>query len=222
MIRAREKRLGLLKRFLANGLIDGSSSWNRNLAALRRSFGLQPHGALAAAPHRWAHFHEPQITRGLCHFLSEGPAELQRRRVLAVVSAAWGERMPTDFDAATHEVRAEDGRIDLTAILTSTDGRRIGVAIEAKFGHRLTPRQLQRYRRLASTRLQLAPEDRALLVVMPSLDPASRRFLRRNREWRFLSWGRLLVRIDNAMESSMDDEDFRRFRRTIWLRAYQT
>ena len=216
----RERRFGLLREAVADDLIDKAAAWTRNAPALRRSFALHAHGALGAEPHRWAQFHEPQITRGFCHFLSTGPAEIRRRRSQAVVAAIWGERMPSGFEAAASAASAEDGRIDLAVLVTGVDGRRIGAVVEAKFKHRLTARQLQRYRQLAKARWQLAPEDRRLTVVMPTLDAISRRFLKRNPEWRFLSWERLLVRVDNALDPSIDDEDFRRFRRTVWLRAY--
>lgn len=220
LTRTRERRIGLLRQVVAEGLIEQSVEWARNAPALRRAFGLHAHGALAAEPHRWAQFHEPQITRGFRHFLSTGPAEIQRRRAQAMVAAIWGDRMPVGFEAEASTASAEEGRIDLAVVLTGPDGRRIGAIVEAKFKHRLTARQLQRYRQRATARWQLAPEDRRLTVVMPSLDAVSRRFLKRNPEWRFLSWERLLVRLDNALDAPIDDEDFRRFRRTVWLRAY--
>lgn len=187
-------------------------------------FGLDnPNHCFRVAPHRWATFHEPQITRGFAHFLDIGSRRQRLARAIAFVKAAAvcaGED-PSDVDRfAATSVRcvAEENRTDILIELRHGD-QRIGASVEAKFGHRLTRGQLPKALSYAQDERRWTMERSVLIVVAPS-DPSTTRMLRRNSRWRGTSWWSLLRSIEDLTDAETDDEDYRRFRRTVWHRAY--
>ena len=99
--------------------------------------------------------------------------------------------------------------------------------IEAKFGHRVTPDQLPRYRghllgiekRYRQAGHIDGPEPPLLFVVSPSYRESDARALARNKHWRWKSWRSLLLAYDRFLEPQHDDEEFHQFRRTLWDRA---
>ncbi len=79
------------RRIIASPLNDRPiQPWGEGLAAMRRAFGLEREGhCLTTEPHRWAWFHEPQITGGFVHFLTEGSRARRLGRAEAFVRAAF-------------------------------------------------------------------------------------------------------------------------------------
>jgi len=200
-------------------------------AALSRLFGLdRPGHCFTFAPHRWSQFHEPQITGGLVHFLSDGPAARCRPRTLALLRAAFHcagrscarlEGRTIAHALAEAELRLDNGaRIDILVELGFDDGSCAGAVIEAKFGADLSASQLRHYLRHAEGRAGWCAEDMALLVIAPHPRDLSAKVLAKNRDWAVQSWWTLLDAFERELSPADDCEDFARFRRTIWERAY--
>jgi hypothetical protein len=215
---------GLMHKALEQRLLTKwrGPDWVGGLETLNSVFGIgSSNHCFAASPHLWARFHEPQITGGLAHFLGSSHNRIGRSRAIACLKAVWGARAPSQLEDVNHiEVKAEEGRIDLSIMAIAPDGRRIGTVIEAKFGHKLTKGQLSKY--VSATRKQVGIDvDRCLFVVVaPFQTPHISAHLSRRRRWEFLSWWRFLSKIEEHLPAEADDAEFRQFRRTIWKRAY--
>lgn len=220
------------RRIIASPLNDRPvQSWDEGLAALRRAFGLEREGhCLTTEPHRWAWFHEPQITGGFVHFLTEGSRARRFGRAEAFVRAAFhlagrcgefldAQRIVDATAAAEHPVE-EGGRIDILVELELEDGSMAGVVIEAKLGADLSPTQLKNYHVYARGRDGWHEDRWALLIVAPQPAWLSRDVLERNSEWAAESWWRFLHRLEHCLSPEHDCDDYRRFRRTVWEGAY--
>lgn len=191
--------------------------WSSYAQAFDELFRLSPTHCFAARAHDWTSFHEPQLTRGLAHFLSVGSTGQRRARVHAFLKATGAERLPIKADSLCQcDAVAEEGRIDLKVIATTEHDLKIGVVVEAKLGHKITTGQLSRYRKLSRG----DADDLLLCVVAPSLTTSSRRALRKNAAWQFHTWRTLLLGLEENLPVEADDDDFRRFRRTMWKEAY--
>lgn len=194
------------------------------LASLFRS--TQPSHCFHSQPHGWARFHEPQITAGFAHFLTLGDRRRRVARAKAFVAAAWacGGRDPTTITSrAVDGTRcvAEENRTDILVELRS-GSTLIGASIEAKFGHHLTTGQLPKALRHARDACGWNLHEATLLIVAPDADALDGPILRRNRQfgWRATSWWSLLSHIESFTDPDHDCDDYRRFRRTVWRRAY--
>lgn len=205
--------------------------WGEGLAAMCRAFGLEREGhCLTTQPHRWAWFHEPQITGGFVHFLTEGSRARRLGRAEAFVRAAFhlagrsagflDEQQIVDATAAAEQPVEEGGRIDMLVELELADGSMVGVVIEAKLGADLSPRQLKNYHRHAHDRDGWHEDRWALLIVAPQPAWLSRDVLDRNPEWVAESWWRFLHQLEHCLSPEHDCDDYRRFRRTVWEGAY--
>jgi len=192
--------------------------WPNYLDSLTVSFGLRstPH-FFHVEPYRWCHFLEPQITRGLAYHIQVHHRPTRCKRAHAFINALTDEFWETDASQIKEaRAEAEAGRIDLSVVVTNMDGSELGGIIEAKFGHKVTSGQLPKYRRLS----QKLADKLTRVVVAPELTIAVAASMRRNREWQFLTWRTFLLRFDKYLAPDSDDEEFRRFRRTIWFHAY--
>lgn len=200
-------------------------AWNRE--ALTRLFGLdRASHCFHTAPHVWAGFHEPQITRGFAHFLNEGCSAQRLARAIALVKAALScaGKDPTSVDevgSVAAYTAAEENRTDLLVELRGA-GQKIGASIEAKFNHRLTRRQLPKAKRYALDVRGWNDKKSAFLVVAPGRASPGDAILRnyRNAEWRATDWASLILAIETFTDAQWDGEDYRRFRRTVWHRAH--
>lgn len=194
------------------------------MAALSGYFGLNaPNNALHLAPHHWLRVTETQATRGLAVFLLEGGSD----RALSFLRAidpdiGWPSHL-TDLRVEA-EVAAGGGRIDLL-VQGSSAGKRWGAVVEAKFGHDLKSNPLPDYAHHAKTAgfVLNAGGDRAgatgtLVVLALKRSETTTRRLSMNRRWRLLHWSALLRRLEAELRGRADDDDFRRFRRTLWDR----
>lgn len=198
-------------------------------AALLRTFGCgEPSHAFDNAPHSWAWFREPQIIAGLAHFLQAGPACSRVERVRAFLTAAYEcagagglVRRIEEADILSAETVAEESRVDLIVQAFTSEHEHLGLVVEAKFDHHLTPRQLPAARRHAAGR-GLGPDNAAFLVVLPHRADTGSRILPRpaNSGWRAVSWWALLAALERRLKSDVDSEAFRSFRHTIWQQTY--
>lgn len=219
-------RIGLAARdaLSASGEIErGVGDRARHVQAISDHFGLPSHQhCFNVEPWGWLRLSETQATRGLQHFLDTGgerPATFLRALVPTI---AWPSNL--EHVVVKAETRAGRGRIDLL-ISGRAKGRTWGVVIEAKFEHSLQGNPLGDYKRYgAKLKMTLAsdgPGERtgALIVLGKRNCRQTRKKIARNAEWHFVHWREVLRRFDaNLMESTID-EDFRRFRRTLWERA---
>jgi hypothetical protein len=220
------------RRLIASPLNHRSTQpWGEGLAAMRRAFGLNREGhCLATAPHGWARFHEPQITGGFVHFLTEGTRAQQHARAAAFVRAAFlvADRAADFLDArrildvtaaAEHPVEAGK-RIDILIELELDDESIAGLVIEAKLGADLSQAQLPSYRKHALGRKGWRMDQTAFLVVAPQPARLNRSVLHRNPEWSAQSWWSFLTQLEQSLLPEHDCHDYRRFRRTVWEGVY--
>jgi hypothetical protein len=198
--------------------------WNRDrLTRLFRS-EIATH-SFHVEPHRWTRFHEPQITTGFAYFLNRGDHPRRLARAVSLVKAASvcaGED-PADIDkfgATASFCVAEENRTDLLVELRRGSSR-LGASIEAKFNHGLTKGQLAKALAYARDERGWTISASMLLVVAPD-DLTADKIMLANREdgWRSTTWWALLLSLEQMIGCEHDDDEYRRFRRTTWHRAY--
>ena len=100
--------------------------------------------------------------------------------------------------------------------------RRIGASIEAKFGHSLTKGQLPNALAHVRDVCGWSIFDSTLIVVAPD-DLTEMKLMQANRRfgWRCTTWWIPLQRVEQLTAAEHDDDEYRRFRRTIWHRVYR-
>ena len=201
-----------------------TASWEANSCNLRSFFRLDDERqCFTEGRVEWTNFLEPQITRGLVHFLNTGPTRLRKARCAAfarAVSACCRPEHRRHFPDNPCQVRvvAEEKRVDILVELDDANGR-FGVAIEAKFNHRLTKGQLKNA--VAHTREREWNLDRScFLVVGPDLNRLDCEIMNRNEAWSSVTWWALLRHLENELAVEADCAEFRRFRSTIWSQSY--
>ena len=119
---------------------------DRARPALDRVFGINlAHHFLHAAPLEWlqaARLTEPQVTKGLAHFLNADGRATRTERIRALLRTLGSE--PEKPTAASGKVRvtpeapANGRRIDLLIEWTDASNHNRGAIIEAKFEHHVT------------------------------------------------------------------------------------
>lgn len=220
------------RRIIASQLNDCQTQpWSEGLAAIRRSFGTEREGhCFTTEPHRWAWFHEPQITNGFVHFMTEGSRVQRFARAEAFVRAAFhlagrpadfiADRLIVDVSAEAEHPVEGGGRIDILVELELDGGGVAGVLIEAKLGADLSPTQLATYHNHALERDGWQEDRTALVIVAPLPGKLSRAVLDRNPKWVAESWWSFLQHLEHRLSPEHDCDDYRRFRRTVWEGAY--
>lgn len=191
---------------------------SRGLVAVGTAFALNRrlHLFRAEPSVDWAQFTEPQLTKGLARFLNAPDPATRIERVRALLSALGAAGISNDMSeaAVTAEAPIAGGkRIDLLIEWKDSSERRYAAAIEAKLGHHVTKGQLPAYR----AHLRKIAKGRPLLVVVsPRRSEPDDRSLRRNPDWRWMSWHDLLVAHERCLPDNCDDDAYARFRRTLW------
>lgn len=115
----------------------GLPAWPQGARAMATVFkDLGESHCLHLAPHAWAEFHEPQITRGFVHFLKSGGAQQQLARAIAFVKAATlsagSDHAAIDcFKPQSARCAAEEERVDILVELRR-DSNRIGAGGEVR------------------------------------------------------------------------------------------
>lgn len=197
--------------------------------SLNRVFRCGPHThAFEAPPHSWTSFREPQFTAGLAHFLQVGSFHRRSERVRQFLTAALqcagneplAERLASAEIVETNAV-AEEARVDLIVEATTANHGKIGVIIEAKFGHHLTRGQLPKARRYSALR-GLNDDNAAFLVVLPHPSNIGTAVFSKagNSRWQAVSWWALLLNLEGQLTGCIDDDAFRAFRHTLWWQTY--
>ena len=207
-----------------------SVDWAEEAKSLHAFHGVATDDhCLHASAHDWLSPLERQATEGLAHFLNPPSRKLKLARVAAFFRAlpppptGWPESIQTAVVLTEHRTRrrragGSEGRIDL--IVAAGDETRFKAAvIEAKFGHDLSSNPLGDYVRAAEA-MKLPRDACAFLVLGVEKDPVVRERLKRNPLWRFVGWRRLLRALEAEMQPDLDDQDYRRFRRTLFARIH--
>ena len=211
--------------------------WQQARQAMEGAFGFHhgSHHFFHAAPLGWvnrAWLMEPQVTKVIAYFLQSEDPVTREGRIRALLTALGSRTEDVAGNArATAEasVAGKRQRIDLLVEWRDRRGFDRAAVIEAKFGHGVTKGQLKTYRRhlrRVERRYRQAkhdggPEPELLFVLSPSYRKSDARALARNKHWHWKSWRSLLLAWDRFLDPQHDDEDFRRFRRTLWDRVGQ-
>lgn len=207
----------------ADEIETGVGDRGRQVEAISDHFGLvRGHHCFNVEALEWFRMSETQATKGLRHFLAQDKERIQLFLHALAPTIAW----PAAFEALTvdAEIRAGRGRIDLI-VRGEAQGRSWGAVIEAKFEHSLKGNPLSEYRRHAAKLKMMpvgdGPEGRtaALIVLGKRITPQTRKRMSRNAQWRFVHWREVLRRFEMGLTEPAADEDFRRFRRTLWERT---
>ena len=192
--------------------------WSRVMLPLETTFALNRrlHLFRAEPSAAWVTFTEPQLTKGLAHFLNAADPTVRAERVRALLKALGAAELGNDINGAI--VRAEaptsgNKRIDLLIEWQDSSRQRFAVAIEAKLGHHITTGQLSAYR----NHLRRIPKAcRRLVVISPRRTRPTERSLQRNRDWRWMAWHDLLIAHERSLRDEHDDQEYLQFRRTLW------
>lgn len=194
-----------------------------SVEAISRHFGLaNEQHSLHVDPFGWLRLSETQATGSLRHFLAAGDGRARLFLKALAPEIDW----PSDLDdfVVVTETRAGRGRIDLL-IHAKSRGAVWGAVIEAKFENSISGNPLPDYLR-HGTRLGMrfaaagaAKRTGALIVLGKRVCRQTRKRLARNGQWRFVHWREVLRRFDAGLADEAVDEDFRRFRRTLWDRS---
>ena len=207
--------------------------WRQARQAMEEVFGFRhAHHFFHAAPLEWVtqiKLTEPQVTKALAYFLHSEDPITREGRIRALLSALGSrtEELVRKAGITAEASVAGKRSIDLLVEWQDSQGFDRAAVIEAKFGHDVTKGQLRTYRRhlrrverrYRQVEYDGGPEPELLFVVSPSYRKSDARALARNRYWRWKSWRSLLLAYDRFLDPQHDDEDFRRFRRTLWDRA---
>lgn len=175
--------------------------------------------AFSAAPLNWGFvLTEPQVTRGLAHFLNAANTARRRRAFLTALGVAV---QADDSGLSGGEVKTEvatgnDGRIDLLMTWREEQATH-GIVIEAKFGHYISHRQLPKYRTHIVYKMKI--KNTLFFVLGLKRRKTDDKIFRRNKNWKYMTWRAVMHRFEVALsrESGGDsDPEFARFRRTVW------
>jgi hypothetical protein len=190
--------------------------------AVDRFYGLSRIGhALYQQPYPWLCMTEVQATQGLAHFLREDADRIRSfLQALLPTDHAWAALEDVQAKA---EVPAGAGRIDLL-ITGRADGQIWGAVVEVKFGHALKANRLNDYAQHgAKLGLRFGdPGPTGELIVLgrrAGKDVTSRLTRLRKWKWRFVDWATVLRRWERCLPVDANDEEFGRFRRTLWETA---
>lgn len=208
---------------------------------IHKAWGIKPSAhALYGSPLDWGFdLTEPQITRALSHFLSpENFGDRGTARAIAFLTAlckvGGNEQLAERLEKLGPDVRLtvvpehtvpgdkkRKGAIDLLFRLHDQD-ERIAIVVELKLGHVVTAGQLPNYRNYIIHSENYDLDKSGFFVVGQKYTSKDRKADSRNKDWTFVRWAGLFRRFEINLSLGCpddDDEEFRRFRRTAWLRC---
>ena len=223
-----------LDEFIRHGASEAVKlpQWAVDRASIEEYLGYDGDShCLGTRSHEWLHPLERQATEGLAHFLKTQSDSLNRSRALALLhsldrpaSRPWPDRIRHVAVTAERQTEADEGakrgRIDLLIVAEADDGARVGAVIEAKFEHKLGGNPLAAYEAEAKTH-GLEARNASYLIVGVRKDASVRAVIDEGGIWRFQSWRRLLRNLERNMSLDIDDDDYRRFRSTLFKRCNQ-
>lgn len=174
-----------------------------------------------ARPIEWASFHEPQITKGFAYFLDEDNQDGDGRRIRAFLQAFGidGVNERPNFQIEAEAQTKTSKRIDLQICWNGEGTSREALIIEAKFGHIISNDQLASYEQHAFDIPRINKDKIVFFVLSPGSNAQHSRLVSQNKKWKEISWAKVLISYQNRLPESADDDEFGRFRRTVWHRA---
>lgn len=214
-----------LMKLLRSGRLAASPdrAWSADRAALAAFYGCEkPDHFMATRPFNWFHASELQVTKGLATLLDE-PGSQRLARIAAFLSVLplptgrnWSEKLHwAEIEA---EARAGRARIDLLIRARGPDGL-VGAVIEAKFEHHAAGNPFADYES-AAAQLDLDRRNCAFLILAPQQTRSMVSLLEDSgNPWNFISWHRLFLALAKIESPQWDSEDFKRFRKTVFLRS---
>lgn len=233
-----QARAYTVKPFLKNMLKYSNSTTHYfdNFDATQHLWAEPSFGNLNSTQHFFHHdaiewdfnFNEPQITKGLTHFLNQSKLAcwhfmlaLNNHEDIDKTQFSIDDDNKNSF-LETVTVRAEvlagnQKRIDIVIDWQSSGKEYCLAALECKFGHHITHGQLPSYKKYARKK---AGDNYWLFIVTQEVDNKSQRFIKNhhNNTWHQVRWDKLLMRWERSLTQNhaIDIQDFARFRRTLW------
>lgn len=167
------------------------------------------------------HLTEPQVTKGWEYFLSNAnvPPKSKTRAELFIQSLCEisGIKPPQCIAQQDIRVKAEvplrKQQIDLLFEWSSSNGNTNKLAIEFKIGHESPTGQLSGMRRTLKAQRH---DELFLFFVVPEFKKNNAKVANRNKDWKPVTWFALLKKFEHIIPEKIDDDDFRRFRRSVW------
>lgn len=194
------------------------ADWIEGNSAIRQLFGTDRSGHfLNQPPGVFQRLREPQITKALQALILNAPSRTLERSqgLFDAMLGAGAPRLVSIKDVAADD----ETRMDLAVHAIDADGVARCLVIEAKFEYVLSDDQLVKYRRRLLGAYPIA-NRRHLYVVAPRQSDRTSEVLARaeNSEWRFATWGRLLLNWQRSLPEEPGADVVALFGE-IWKRA---
>lgn len=177
----------------------------------------RPDHAFQQEPLRWGFgLTEPMATKTLARLLSAGHGEIRAKRIQAFLQALGLPKGCASLRALERcRIYAEQDHIDLKLHWKDDAGLDVIVIIEAKFGHKVTKKQLRGY--WESVRQVHA--RRPFASVLLTLDDSARTALigRQRTNWKQVDWRNFWLRFER-LRPIEHDAALQMFLTTLWHR----
>lgn len=176
--------------------------WDNSREALQETFGLKRRDHFLSLPRGvFPSLREPQITKAICNLLTGTPSRTLRR-CQALFDALGGASAPR-LKQVTQVTADDRTRMDLAIHAVDENGMSCCLVLEAKLESELSDTQLKKYRKIL-LKTYSEKRQRHLWVVAPLKTARTTRVMGRsiNSEWKFVSWRRLLL----AWQRALDDD----------------
>lgn len=208
-------------------------SAKHDLSAMKRWYGIgQGEHSFHQRPPPWLALTETQVMAGLCHCTNSLGQEAGMA-MLDALSPGLCPEGPTLISCVVEEPTAiKKSRIDLILRAEAGPDRQLYcVVVEAKLGSTLEKNPLAEYRRhaldfwledgegfrLKTEARELRHENLDLIVLDYGHHSKTASRLRKNKNWRLLSWFAFLSRLERELlKRSVDSQEFKQLRSMIW------
>ncbi|MCD4719801.1 MAG: PD-(D/E)XK nuclease family protein [Desulfobacula sp.] len=163
---------------------------------------------------------ERQVTEGIALCLNDSDKICTFKRVLTFLKAlpvskdfikafeGMTNREKSTIKVESEVVTKKNKRIDILIHWESAN-KPYGIAIEAKFDHKVTKGQLPPYKKYCIDNF----EDRYKLILLTNQGD----YNKINKDWKPLSWLSLLIRLEKGLKKwNCDDSRFSCFRSMLW------
>lgn len=187
---------------------------------LNEWFGvLDENHPFSVEPQEWLNLTETQVMAGLSHFAKRcgenGVLALFKAAVPSAEIGGIAEDRHNDRKCGCEtEVVVQGSRSRIDMLVTIEDKAQIHIlVIEAKWGSSIAKNPLSEYRNYAKK-----TADKTECIILDfALNSKTESRLRRNKDWRFLSWHVFLRRLEKWFPNpEADDLAFLNFRGQVW------
>lgn len=173
---------------------------------------------------------EPQVVSVIAHFLQEGGAHLQAKRIRSLIEALYtltpddkigsdfyAPQVSTEVSTAIRSSKNNAKRVDLVISWNNHSSKKpFGIAVEFKISHSVTSGQLPSYKRYMSNNYDL----KHLFLVVSEQTPRIKKVLNKNKNWVGVEWRSILRAWEHKIDPDIDTPDFARARQSIWANTY--